>query len=367
MDSVLYDGNLWIADGKDASLSTVSLDDIVFENIYTDKKCSEITSILVEGDAIYVAMANPCRVVRFDKGLSKEGWWQSDAIDAIQPSLWGDLQLDASIPEGCAVEFAIRSTNIRGASEKDFSEWTKVIPISESAPTISHNARFVQLKLILKGDGKVTPEVNAAAVSAVVRNIKPFVATPLTKKEAESAEILIGIPARDENDDKMVYSIEARSADTRSWITIAKDLTDKKYKWNSITVPDGIYQIRVTASDQPSNSPQNAFESVSTPTELVVDNTAPVINGSNVDITGTSAKITFNVYDKYTVVGAVEYTIDNDENWKNLVPDDLLADTKSEAFTIQFDNLEKGEHIVAVSVSDEANNKRYERFILDIK
>ncbi|AQQ09055.1 hypothetical protein L21SP3_00853 [Sedimentisphaera cyanobacteriorum] len=365
LDSIMHKGRLWVADGKDASLSQIDTDKIVIENVYRDKVSSEITSLYTSGGKIYAATANPPRIIEFYKGLSSEGWWQSDTIDAKQPSKWGSVKLEAKIPEGCEIQFSSRGTNVQNAREEDFTEWTKPLSAQSEKPAIEGSHRFLQLKLMLKGMENRSPKVNAAAVASVVRNIKPVVAAPMIKSEEKKTEAVIAIPAKDENDDELVFSIDIQGEDSKRWVNIEKDHKEKKFKWDTSTVPDGIYKLRVTASDRLSNGPENALESVSTETEYIVDNTPPVCTGQKAAVEGKKAEINFELTDKYTVIGKVSYTLNSSDDWNTVIPDDLLADSKKESFTINLSGLEKGDNILAVKYADEAGNSAYERFVLE--
>ncbi|OXU14285.1 SMP-30/gluconolactonase/LRE family protein [Sedimentisphaera salicampi] len=365
LDSIMHKGRLWVADGKDASLSQIDTDKIVIENVYRDKISSEITSLYTAGGKIYAATANPPRIIEFHDGLSSEGWWQSDTIDAKQPSKWGSVKLDGKIPEGCRIEFSARGTNVQNAREEDFTEWTKPLSAQSEEPAIEGSHRFLQLKLMLKGSENRSPKVNAAAVASVVRNIKPVVAAPMIKSEEKKTEAVIAIPAKDENDDELIFSIDIQGEDSDRWVNIEEDHKEKKFKWDTSTVPDGIYKLRVTASDRLSNGPENALESVSTETEYIVDNTPPVCSGQNVETKGTEGKVKFTLTDKYTVIGKVSYTLNSSDDWNTVIPDDLLADSKRESFTITLSGLEKGDNILAVRYADEAGNSAYERFVME--
>jgi hypothetical protein len=48
------------------------------------------------------------------------------------------------------------------------------------------------------------------------------------------------------------------------------------------------------------------------------------------------------------------------------MPDDLVYDTTEEDFTIVIEDLEAGEHIIAVKVSDAVGNTTYKTFELNV-
>ena len=49
------------------------------------------------------------------------------------------------------------------------------------------------------------------------------------------------------------------------------------------------------------------------------------------------------------------------------MPDDLVYDTTKEDFTIEIDDLDPGEHIITVQVSDDVDNVTYKSFVVSVK
>ena len=64
---------------------------------------------------------------------------------------------------------------------------------------------------------------------------------------------------------------------------------------------------------------------------------------------------------------AVSPTSNSDENWASALPDDLVYDTTAENFTIVTDELEPGEHIIAVRIADDFDNIAYKTFAVEVK
>ena len=138
------------------------------------------------------------------------------------------------------------------------------------------------------------------------------------------------------------------SADTQS-------TSQTSYTWNTTQVPDGVYQVRVVASDKPSN-PQGALTAKSVSSQFIIVNQAPrlllsparVGTGGIVTMRGTaSADLAF--------IRAVQARIDGGD----LVaaqPDDGLFDSPREAFTLQTAPLSSGTHTLDIQAIDQANN-----------
>ena len=85
---------------------------------------------------------------------------------------------------------------------------------------------------------------------------------------------------------------------------------------------------------------------------IVVDNTGPVIRKYNIDKSGRAATLKLQITDELSAIGKLEYTIDSNAKWKSTLPDDLVFDTTDESFTILTEELEPGEHVLALKISD---------------
>ena len=100
---------------------------------------------------------------------------------------------------------------------------------------------------------------------------------------------------------------------------------------------------------------------------LVIDNTPPRIKRATVQIKESTATVRFTAEDEYTAIGRVSYTVDSNDDWISSLPNDLIYDTTDEDFTIKIEDLEPGEHVVAVRVADDLGNTVYKTFDIEIK
>ena len=56
--------------------------------------------------------------------------------------------------------------------------------------------------------------------------------------------------------------------------------------------------------------------------------------------------------------------MDGNADWHGTVPDDLVYDTTDEQFTINLDDLAKGEHVITLRASEDLDNTTYKSFDL---
>ena len=95
---------------------------------------------------------------------------------------------------------------------------------------------------------------------------------------------------------------------------------------------------------------------------FVIDNAAPAIESEYIDVKEKTATLKLTVTDEYTAIGNVSYTVNSSKDWISITPDDLIYDTTTEEFTIIVKDLEDGEHIIAVKISDDVNNTKYKTY-----
>lgn len=345
--------------------------------IYEDEQSSQITAIAAVGQDVYLGTANPAKLLKLGSGFASEGTYTSDLIDAGQPATWGKLQIEADIPQGCKVLVCSRSGNVKDVNDPTFSAWSEPVEITEPVQLTCPLGRFCQYKLTLRSQlGTESPLVREIAVASTVPNLAPKVesvtAGPISAPNKQGF-FKIGFVARDDNEDKLIYTIDFRKVGRTSWIKLKDDLETNTFEWDAKTVEDGRYEIRVTASDEKSNTTSTKMTGSRISDPVVVDNTGPVIR----DMKMTSASkdnVQFKVFqievsDELSAIGKLEYTIDSNANWISTVPDDSVYDTTNENFTIPIDakeNFPKGDHVLTVKVSDVVGNTTYKTFEVNV-
>jgi len=160
--------------------------------------------------------------------------------------------------------------------------------------------------------------------------------------------------AQDENRDDLIYDVFYRREGDTTWKSLKLKLADEIVVWDTSSVPNGRYVIRVVASDAPSNSPQTALTGAMESTAFDIDNTPPVITVTNVNRQANRLAITFEVRDDNSAVQKAEYSLDGDR-WQTIYPKDGIADSRLEQFELVLDG-DTGSHGVIIRASDALNN-----------
>jgi hypothetical protein len=184
---------------------------------------------------------------------------------------------------------------------------------------------------------------------------------------AKNGEFKISYDAKDDNGDKLIYKIDFRKVGRTGWIEMKNSVEAGSIEWDSRTVEDGRYEIRVTASDERSNTPDTKLSASRVSDAVVVDNTPPSITKYKLEKAAKKITMKFTVTDELSAIGKVEYTVDSDANWIGIVPDDLIYDTTSEDFTIVVEKLSAGQHIISLKLADAVGNTSYKTYEINIE
>lgn len=175
--------------------------------------------------------------------------------------------------------------------------------------------------------------------------------------------------ARDENEDDLIFNVYFRAEGETTWRLLKEKVEQKFYSWDTTTMPDGAYYLKISASDAPSNPPEDALSSERESDRFEVDNTPPVIEGLRAEpmvvvASGASPasvpanpefRLRFTGRDSYSPITRAEYSLDAGD-WKQLFPTDRVQDSPQETYELIFRDLAPGEHTVAVRIFDQFEN-----------
>ncbi len=366
------DSKLLVGTGNNAQLFVV---DPVSEQqavVYNDEQSSQITSVAVADDVVYLGAANPPKLIKLNKTFAAEGSYISDLIDADQPAKWGKLQIEADIPQGCKVLMASRSGNVEDVNDPTFSDWTEPVEMTGPVQLRCPIGRFCQYKLLLKSeDGIKTPVIREIAVASTVPNLAPKVESVDISRVEPTNKVLpglfkIGYKANDDNSDKLIYKIDFRKIGRANWIELEDENEADSFDWDGKTVEDGQYEFRITASDERSNTSDTKLTNSRISDPVTVDNTGPVIGEYSIEKTNNAVTLKLRVHDELSVIGELQYTVDSNAEWKGAIPDDLVYDTTDESFTIVIEKLEADEHILTIRAKDDVDNTTYKTFEIKV-
>jgi hypothetical protein len=396
-----HNGVLLVGTGSDGLIYQV--DPAAEETVVLAKvDPKQVLSMLAAKDGrILLGMANVGGIAAMSSGFAAEGTFTSPVLDATQISRFGKMHLMGSLPHGSMLTVATRSGNVQDPVKAGWSAWSDDVPATEYVQTSSPSARFLQYRLTLaSNDARATPVVNLVDVAYQTPNVAPVIHSvkvgnngpkapngppvpnapnspddanaappnalaPPTQINADANRIqTIVWEADDANGDSLVYSLYFHRTGMAPWILMKDKLTDTHYDWDTRTVADGRYEVKVVASDAQSNPPGQGKTASRVSDPLVIDNTPPVIGDVKATVQGDRATINARAVDATSIVASIEYSLDSATDWQLVLPSNKMFDSPEEAVEFALPGLPVGTHQVTLRATDSKGNQAYQTVII---
>jgi hypothetical protein len=134
----------------------------------------------------------------------------------------------------------------------------------------------------------------------------------------------------DPDADRLLYAVQYRREGETAWRDLRTGLLDTIYVWDTTTVADGRYILRVVVSDAPGNSGDRALTAERESEPIDVDNTAPQVT-TEVTRQGNTTRVVVRVRDAHSPIAKLEYALAG-AAWQLVYPADGLADSLDERF-----------------------------------
>ena len=358
-------------------------------SLVLDAEESQITTLYrTSAGTVYIGTSNMGRCYQLSTKSAARGSFISETIDAGALSEWGVLNWEGTVKSG-QIKFYTRSGNTERPSET-WSTWKPVRKNSDQIYEIlSPVARFIQWKCELQGANGEDEYVKKVSVSYLQNNLPPEVTAvvihkpgdyynvsensgssitkqgqkksglvypqPLTKSEYKKGYRSVDWMFEDPNFDALRFDLYYRRVGSKRWKTFAKDLQSSVYSWDSAQMMDGEYEIKVVATDAPSNPASLALTGEKKSDPFIIDNTAPTIKDLRVRRNGSNWVLSFVVQDEWSRISRLEYSLDAD-SWQILYPTDDICDSKVEHFEITIPGSRPVPIEVAIKAFDEIEN-----------
>jgi len=380
------DGALLVATGGKGKLYRLS-GDPVRAVLVTRVPAQQATQLIRTADRTLVATSNPGRVMALSSARATRGTFESDVKDARLVSTWGVVTWRAETPAGTKVEIFTRSGNTRTPDEA-WSDWAGPYANADGSPITSPKARYLQWRAVLSG-GSATPVVTSMTAAYLPRNIRPQVASitvhppgvvfqkPFSSGETEiagldeeaserrnsaSAPTGSGGPALgrriyqkglqtfvwkadDDNGDDLTYDAFYRREGEVTWRLLKGELRDTLLVWDTSSVPNGTYVLKVAASDTRGNPPDAALVGELESSSFEIDNVAPSVQPGAVRRDGARFVVPAEIRDDDSVITRVEFSVDA-QRWQPAFPRDGILDARQESFEIRLDAEASGRTLV---------------------
>ena len=295
----------------------------------------------------------------------------SKVFDGEAFSRWGRLRWTG----GAGLGFETRSGNT-AKPDKSWNEWKKLGgPAYDGwegeGQIASSPARYLQYRVSFPGGGVTTlKEVNLAYLPQNQRarlaeitladgaapglGLGASSAVPATTWKTHSPVLKLRWRVENPDNDPLIFRVWFRQEKESVWRPLGgpDPLTKAEHDWNTDSVPDGRYLVRVWATDEKANPGERALDATLVSPPFLVDNTRPEV----LELGHKGGLVSGRARDAASVITAVEYSIDG-EDWRPATPSDGLWDQKTEAFALRLPKtLAAGPHVINVRAADAADN-----------
>jgi hypothetical protein len=161
--------------------------------------------------------------------------------------------------------------------------------------------------------------------------------------------------ALDENGDSLLYSISIRREDESKWRLLEPQWVEKILAFDTFLFPDGIYFVKVEASDSPSNPKGTDLKAERISRALVIDNSLPTIRNFQVNRQSNRLSVSFTAEDANSHIKEAKFLV-RPNDWRVIFPEDGICDSKSETFQFSAVLPSGTDNLIIVQVKDGHGN-----------
>jgi sugar lactone lactonase YvrE len=392
--AVENDGTLLVATGNSGKIFRL-LGDPYQPTLIARANAQQVTGLLMQPEGrVLVSTANPGKLLRLAAARAERGTYTSDVRDAQTVALWGTIKWEALTPAGSRLEISTRSGNT-STPDETWSDWSPTYTDRDGSPITSPRARYLQWRAALTAGKGEAPLLTSVTAAYLPRNLRPRVTSitvhppgtvfqrpfpidpeiagfegdlrdrrmnqpagsgspSLGRRVYEKGLMTFVWRAEDDNGDELSYDMFYRREGETSWKALKRGMSEQLLVWDTTSVPNGRYTVRIVAADTPSNSTSTALSGARESTAFAIDNVPPAITVMSVRRDNGRATIAFEVRDANSSVQKVEFSLDGDK-WQSVYPKDGIADSRFEQFelVLEGDAVSRG---VTLRATDALNN-----------
>lgn len=320
---------------------------------------------------------------------ASSGEYLSAVKDTGRTSRFGAFRWEGEAPAGSNLEFAFRSGD-SATPDATWSDWTPWAGAERSLTIDAPEGRYLQWRLRMALGVERAARVrrteaayrnrNAAPTIEMLQALEPtevlarsgsggsnvfesaapdekgiFTGLEEPKPEGSPRKLFrkgyrtLQWKAADADSDALLYELDFRPVSGSRWVLLKKDIRDSSYSFDAVSLPDGEYVFRVTASDTEANpaEPKSASRE-SAPVRI--DNTPPTIR----QVSRSAGSLEIGVSDAGSPLADAEYSLDA-KKWIRVEPKDGLSDSLAETYLLRVPGESRGAYLL-FRVTDASRN-----------
>jgi outer membrane protein assembly factor BamB len=367
----LADGNVAVATGNNGRIHVVDPQQRI-SYVAADLAAGQIFGLITEeGRLTHLATGNGAALQTVVQGGPNEAWYRSPVLDAQFAATWGKL----SHAGRGRMSFQTRS-GMTAEPDATWSEWSGAI---DSTPfrVGSPRGRYLQVRVNLLSDDARLRRLN---VSYLPDNQPPVIAqfnvTPQQQngggnQPGGNNQNQQGKAARqrpltwqvaDPDGDPVAVRLYCRRESEQHWqpmLPMDQPVTNNQFQWDTSTLPDGRYVIKLVATDEQNNPAEDVQTAQKISEAVLVDNSSPRVRDLSAlhEVTTGKRQVIGRAIDNASLITRLAFQV-NGGSWQVVFPEDRLFDDQEESFAITLPkDLAQGAHTVAVKATDEAGNQ----------
>jgi len=373
----------------------VALDKDEKATLVLQKNSEQIFDLQPVGVRTYILSNNPVQLSLIYPEQRLSGEYISPVLDARILSSWGKMSWDADLPEGALVQFQTRSGNSYEPGPS-WSDWSPPYQKKDGEQILSPKARYLQFRALFKAlSGRQPPVLSKAALFYLQTNIAPafsrleaLAPNEVFLKMPDQDEIIQGLEKRafdaaakkddglrfampkkverkgyqtiqwdadDENGDTLLYAISLRQEGEKEWRLLEDGWTENLFTFATTNFPDGVYFLKVTASDLSSNPSEFEKKAEKISQAMVIDNSPPQVKSLQAVKDGSQLSLSFLAEDAFSPIKEVRYLV-RPADWRVVFPEDGICDAKQESFKFKVALDAKADKMITILVKDACGN-----------
>jgi hypothetical protein len=360
--SIGDDGRVYVGTGAEGRVYSVDAASRVALVADVDER--QIGALILSGGERLIAASDPA-VLHPVRGVGgTDAVWTSKVFDAGLRAKFGRISWEAS----GVVEVSTRTGNTKEPDDT-WSGWSR--EVAEAGPVASPPGRFFQVRARFAKDRDA--ELSALEVAFITDNLRATVddvnartrrepnddtikssGGPVSKKPDPKLAISWKVDNPDKDD--LRYRLQYRLVGTTTWYPLNKKdevVTKETYDWDTSTLPEGRYRVRVVASDELANPPDRVTRDDAESGIVLVDNTPPRVTA----LRAAGRRVEGVAEDGVGPIQRIEAALAGTDDWVPFYPTDGIFDEAREEF--EFDAgvfAASGAAILAIRIFDDANN-----------